>query len=202
MRPTLSPTLETHPGLSAAELRDVWMILTPGERFDGFSLLPRGDAEEFFLELDARDHAELVLGLPAHERRVWMRLLPPDDAADLTQAAPAEHRAELLGLLDKRTRTEVMALLAYAEDEAGGLMNPRFARLRPDATVDEAIGYLRRQARGRIESIYYGMCSTSSSACSAWSRSASYSRWNPRRASATSCTPTSCRSARTSTRRP
>ncbi|HTV24146.1 MAG TPA: CBS domain-containing protein, partial [Polyangiaceae bacterium] len=155
MRPTLSPTLETHPGLSAAELRDVWMILTPDERFDGFRLLPRGDAEEFFLELGARDHAELILGLPGTERRVWMRLLAPDDAADVLQAAPPESKDELLALLDTRTRNEVSALLAYAEDEAGGLMNPRFARLRPDATVDEAIGYLRRQARGRIETIYY-----------------------------------------------
>jgi magnesium transporter len=155
MRPTLSPTLETHAGLSPAELRDVWMILTPDERFDGFRLLPRGDAEEFFLELGARDHAELLLGLPQLERRVWMRLLPPDDAADLTQAAPPEYKDQLLALLDERTRKEVNALLAYAEDEAGGLMNPRFARVRPDSTVDEAIGYLRRQARGRIETIYY-----------------------------------------------
>src|SRR4051812_12206009 len=155
MRPTLSPTLETHAGLSPAELRDVWMILTPDERFDGFRLLPRGDAEEFFLELGARDHAELLLALPAQERRVWMRLLAPDDAADLTQAAPPEYKDQLLALLDERTRKEVNALLAYAEDEAGGLMNPRFARVRPDSTVDEAIGYLRRQARGRIETIYY-----------------------------------------------
>jgi len=84
-----------------------------------------------------------------------MRLLAPDDAADLTQAAPPEYKDQLLALLDERTRKEVNALLAYAEDEAGGLMNPRFARVRPDSTVDEAIGYLRRQARGRIETIYY-----------------------------------------------
>jgi magnesium transporter len=50
----------------------------------------------------------------------------------------------------------VSALLAYAEDEAGGLMNPRFARVRPDMTVDEAITYLRKQARERVETIYYG----------------------------------------------
>ncbi len=155
MRPTLSPTLETHAGLSVAELRDVWMILTPDERSDGFQLLPRGDAEEFFLELGAQDHAGLLLGLPPHQRRVWMRLLAPDDAADLAQAAPLEYRDTLLALLDERTRKEVSALLAYKEDEAGGLMNPRFARVRPDATVDHAIAYLRRQARGRIESIYY-----------------------------------------------
>src|SRR5206468_1302024 len=42
-----------------------------------------------------------------------------------------------------------------AEDDAGGLMNPRYARLRPDMSVDEAITYLRRQARERLETIYY-----------------------------------------------
>src|SRR5260221_4826976 len=34
-------------------------------------------------------------------------------------------------------------------------MNPRYARLRPDMSVDEAISYLRRQTRERVESIYY-----------------------------------------------
>ena len=34
-------------------------------------------------------------------------------------------------------------------------MNPRFARARPDMTVDEAISYLRPQTRQRIESVYY-----------------------------------------------
>ena len=53
-------------------------------------------------------------------------------------------------------RREVSALLAYAEDDAGGLMSPRFARVRPDQTVDEAILYLRRQAFDRLELIYYG----------------------------------------------
>jgi magnesium transporter len=34
-------------------------------------------------------------------------------------------------------------------------MNPRFARLRPDMSVDEAIRYLRIQARERLESLNY-----------------------------------------------
>jgi magnesium transporter len=89
------------------------------------------------------------------ERRSWMRLLPPDDAADVIQAAPDTEREALLALLDDPTRHEVAALLAYAEDDAGGLMNPRYARLRPEMSVDEAITYLRRQARERLETIYY-----------------------------------------------
>ncbi|HEU5464851.1 MAG TPA: magnesium transporter, partial [Candidatus Binatia bacterium] len=42
-----------------------------------------------------------------------------------------------------------------AEDEAGGLMNTRYARLRADMTVDEAISYLRKDVRGRGKAVYY-----------------------------------------------
>src|SRR5262249_40689703 len=88
-------------------------------------------------------------------RRQWMRMLEPDDVADLIQQAGEGHRDKLLGLLDAPTRKEVTALLAYEEDEAGGLMSTRYARLRPNMTADEAISYLRRQAQGKLETIYY-----------------------------------------------
>jgi magnesium transporter len=84
-----------------------------------------------------------------------MRLLAPDDAADLIQEAPPEERETLLALLDDSTRREVKGLLDYAEDEAGGLMNTRYSRLRGDMTVDEAIAYLRRDARHREKTVYY-----------------------------------------------
>ena len=71
------------------------------------------------------------------------------------QEAAEEERDPLLSLLDAPTMREVQALLAYAEDKAGGLMSPRYARVRPEMTVDEAITYLRRQAREDIETIYY-----------------------------------------------
>ena len=137
------------------ELRDAWPLLSAEDRALSLRLVPRADAEDFFLGLPAHDQAELVLELPAEERRSWMRLLPPDDAADVIQEAPDDEREALLALLDEPTRREVTALLAYAEDDAGGLMNPRYARLRPDMTVDEAISYLRRQARDALETIYY-----------------------------------------------
>src|SRR5262249_9416414 len=87
--------------------------------------------------------------------RSWLRLLAPDDAVDVLQDLPQETRPELLALLDDSTRREVNALLAYAEDQAGGLMSPRFARVRPSMTVDEAIRYGRGQAANQIETIYY-----------------------------------------------
>lgn len=129
----------------------VWYDLSPEERLEAFRSLDPEDAQELFFDLSPEAQAELLLCLPSAERRLWLRLLEPDDAADLIQRAPEEHRESLLDLLDDRSRREVRALLAYAEDEAGGLMNPRFARLRPEMTVDEAIGYLRKYAREQTQ---------------------------------------------------
>jgi magnesium transporter len=97
---------------------------------------------------------DFVLSMPDAERSSWLRSLAPDDAADIIQRANRKDRAALLESLDPWPRAEVSALLAYREDEAGGLMSPRFARLRPDMSADEALAYLRRQA-GRVETIYY-----------------------------------------------
>lgn len=85
-----------------------------------------------------------------------MRALALDDAADLLQEIPIlEVRDRLLSLLDDQTRRDVQALMAYREDQAGGLMNPRFARLRPEMTVDQAVTYLRQQTRAAVEMPYY-----------------------------------------------
>lgn len=135
-------------------LRDVWPRLSHDERLRRFRELHTAEKADFFLELNAHDQSSLLLRLPEDQRRVWMRLLAPDDAADLIQEAGHERREDMLALLDEPTRKEICALLAYKEDEAGGLMSPRFARLRPDSTVEEAISYLRRQA-GTVETIYY-----------------------------------------------
>jgi magnesium transporter len=150
----VSPIVETKDALSAAELLDAWPVLSRIDRAEGFAILPRPEAEELFLSLRAPDQLHLIESLPAGEKRSWARLLPPDDAADVVQEATPPQREALLELLDEPTRKEVKALLAYKEDEAGGLMNPRYARVRPDMTVDEAVSYLRQQARAKVETIY------------------------------------------------
>ncbi len=137
------------------QLREKWVSLNIDQRRKKFKSLPRSDAEELFLNFDPKEQAELILNLPNLERRSWLRLLAPDDAADLIQEFPQVAREELLDLLDEDTKQDVLALLVYAEDEAGGLMNPRFVRLKPDISVDVAVRYLRTQARKHVETIHY-----------------------------------------------
>ena len=148
---------QTAGGIDFQELAEAWWLLDTPERIAGFRLLEPADAEEFFFDLPTPDQADLLLSLTVPERRIWLRLLPPDDAADLIQETDEDERPAMLGLLDEATRREVTALLAYEEDEAGGLMSSRYTRVRPDMTVDEAISYLRKQAQGRVdvETLYY-----------------------------------------------
>jgi magnesium transporter len=146
--------MPTHSLNAADELLDLWPSLRRSQRVDRFQSLPREEMDNFFLGLDARAQSGLLLALPEGERRLYMRLVAPDDAADLIQESPQSQRSALLDLLDEKTKQEVKALLAFREDIAGGLMNPRFARLRPDASIDEAISYLRQQL-GHVETIYY-----------------------------------------------
>ena len=141
--------------LTVDDLHEIWPTLPTPERLEAFSVAPRAVAEDFFLGLPPRDMCEIVVSLPLEERRSWLRLAPPDDAADLIQSAPPDERERLLQLLDGPTAQEVAGLLAYRADQAGGLMSPRYVRLRPEMSVDEAISYLRLAARERLETIYY-----------------------------------------------
>jgi len=136
-------------------IQENFMNLPVEQRRNLFYVLARHDAEELFLNLSAPDQKDIFQVMTLPEQRSWLRLLAPDDAADLIQTFPENKRLELIELLDYDSQQDVLALLAYAEDNAGGLMNPRFIRLRPDVTVDVAIRYLRAQARGPIEMIHY-----------------------------------------------
>lgn len=132
-----------------------WKELPGDEKLEFFLRLPRLDGEDLFEEMESYDQAEVIGMMLPGQRRGWLRLLAPDDAVDLIQQFPKEDQAGLIAELDRLTRMEVTALLAYGEDEAGGLMSPRFARLRPNMFVDESISYLRRQARRQVETISY-----------------------------------------------
>ncbi|MBK9141214.1 MAG: magnesium transporter [Candidatus Melainabacteria bacterium] len=110
---------------------------------------------ESFGALTVKDQAEMIRTLPVDRKRMAIRVLDPDDAADLLQHLQANEREELLALLDTSARAEVRALLAYSEDVAGGLMNPRFVRVRPPMTVTEAISYVRKQLASDVATASY-----------------------------------------------
>ncbi|MBI2809965.1 MAG: magnesium transporter [Candidatus Melainabacteria bacterium] len=145
---------DTTTAIPYGELHRTWAATAVTDRLALFQSLPLADAQEFFRELSTRQQCEIISELPQREQTVWMRLLAPDDAADLLQEIPLASREPLLELLDEVTTDDVRALLKYREDVAGGLMSPRFARVRPDMTVSESLTYVRKQALGAAETVY------------------------------------------------
>ena len=147
---------ETSHQISMDELWEIWPTIDDKERVEWFNQLDHDDAEDFYSSIPCEDQAAMFLVMSERDQKRWMRMLAPDDAADVLQVMEDREVVEKLkGFLQQRVRKEVDVLMAYKEDEAGGLMSPRFARCRPDMKVDEAILYVRRQVREELETIYY-----------------------------------------------
>lgn len=134
------------------QLRALWSEYSSLERQEIFRGLEHEDASELLLDLATSDQVELLSALDPARRSSFLKGLPPDELADLLQEV--ESPAEWLEGLSESARREVQALLAYREDQAGGLMSPRYARVRPDFTVEQALAYLRGQATEKSETIY------------------------------------------------
>ncbi|MFP4473453.1 MAG: magnesium transporter [Candidatus Omnitrophota bacterium] len=141
--------------LTFEEIKETWHALSTEERIEAFLLLDRKTAKDFFLTLSPEEMATILLNIPQEERELWLRLLPLDDVTDVVQSVDKEDQHHLLNLLDPKALREVIALLSYNEDVAGGLMDPHFVRVRPDLTADEAIRYLRLQAKEYNSNRYY-----------------------------------------------
>ncbi len=139
------------------DLWEIWPTLDSEERVEWFDQLESVDAEDFFSSIPCEDQAELLRLFPEKKQRHYFKGLAPDDAADVLQLFDEDDalRETMKNYLPERVRKEVTALMAYEEDEAGGLMSTRFARIRPDMHVDEAIAYVRKQIREELETMYY-----------------------------------------------
>ncbi len=135
-------------------LLEAWPTMSPKEREATINAVERDVLDEIFIHLSTSLKTELLTLVKKHQRWSLVHLLPPDDLTDVIQALPEELQAETIDSLEPFLQAEVKALLAYKEDQAGGRMNPRYARLRPEMTVEEGIRYLRNLTRFQAELIY------------------------------------------------
>ncbi|MFG1486807.1 magnesium transporter [Halobacteriovorax sp. RZ-2] len=155
-------TNETHPEIEntmqftkiGIALKD-WPSLSESERLSTFNSMSEEEAQDFFDSLDSNYQADLFEQFDRDLKRRWANDLAYDDLADILQLLNYEQVEETLSLLAKHARVEVMALMAYAEDVAGGLMNSNYIRLRANMMVEEAIRYIRTQTLSNVETIYY-----------------------------------------------
>lgn len=86
---------------------------------------------------------ELFVRLPATAARNLLSDLDPAAASALLQRLKPETREQCLAALDPRVGDELRALLAYAPDSAGRLMNPHVITFRRSMSTRTALARLR-----------------------------------------------------------
>ena len=140
--------------LHPSDLADVIEGLEESARIALLSGLPAELASEALAEMDIGDsRAELLTRLAPEKTAELIGELPDDDAADLIgELAPPDQQAILDQLTDE-TAGELIGLLQYDEDSAGGLMTTDLVSVLSTLTAAEALDDVRVQGR-EVEDFY------------------------------------------------
>ena len=98
---------------------------------------------DVFEELDDEHQVEFLRDRSDAEVAGVLARMASDDAADLLLEIEQDRRIPVLNLLPATKQLKIKRLLGYNPSTAGGLMNPDFASLPADATVAQALEYVR-----------------------------------------------------------
>ena len=125
------------------------------------SLLYEFNSEESKYVLDLLPleiRSEIIRDLDPDTRKTFLKIYEPeditafinqmdsDDAVDILNELPIKIREEIIALLEPEIRAQVVELLRYDENVAGGLMAKELIKARANWTLSQCIEDVRRQA--------------------------------------------------------
>ena len=109
---------------------------------------------DVLMELEEEVRDRFLASLSAKEMAEQLENLDSDDAADILGELPDEKIQEVISQMeDDDAADDIVDLLNYDEDTAGGLMQKEFIQARLDWPVNRALVELRRQAED-VEQVY------------------------------------------------
>ncbi len=143
--------------LSTMSIEDIlfhWDELEDEERLRLFLKLAKDRRAELVREL-SKNHQELLIkNLSAQNTKTLLKEMEPDDLVDFIQNISPEVRSSVWESLSDESRKETEFLLKYDEDDAAGLMTPRYVAVQASITVSQALAFVRRNLE-EVETIYY-----------------------------------------------
>ena len=142
---------EMHP----ADLAELYNNLDL-EDFDYlFKLLDEEKRADVLMELDEEDRLKILSEMPAEEIAKQIDHLETDDAVDLIQQLDKDEREEVISHIDDVEQAgDIIDLLKYDEDTAGGLMGTEMIVVNENWSMPECIRQMRMQAED-MDEIYY-----------------------------------------------
>ncbi|UYW01150.1 magnesium transporter [Flavobacterium agricola] len=122
-----------------------------------FKILESEISSEILLELDDEVREKILNNLSAKEIAEELDEMDTDDAVDIISELPQEMKDEVISELeDFEHAKDIVELLRYDEDTAGGLMAKEFIQANENWNVLTCIQEIRKQAENvsRVHSIY------------------------------------------------
>lgn len=131
-------------GLSPSDIAHLLESTPPKERSILWQLVDKDLEGEILQYLSDEVRTEFLSKLNPQELISITEDFETDDLADVLQQLPEKVIQEVLDSMDSQDRHRIEAVLSYAEDTAGGLMNTDTITIRPDISIDVVLRYLRR----------------------------------------------------------
>ncbi|MDE6802709.1 MAG: magnesium transporter [Muribaculaceae bacterium] len=147
----LSELEDMHP----ADIAELYEELDLEEAEYLYKLLADQTAADVLMELDEDERRKLLADMPAEDIARQIDYLDTDEAVDLIQDLPEEERDEILSHIDDVEQAgDIIDLLKYDEDTAGGLMGTEMIVVNENWSMPECIKQMRMQAE-EMDEIYY-----------------------------------------------
>ena len=144
---------DVHP----ADIADIMESLSLEEAKFIFDLLDNDITSDVLIEFDEDFRVKFLKLLSVNDIVDQVNQLETDDAADLLGEMEEDQKDEVISNLeDKDHAAEIVDLLNYEFDTAGGLMHKEFIKAKSHWAVDRCVIELRRQAEDvdKVYSIY------------------------------------------------
>lgn len=141
--------------LHPADIAELYQNLDLRQAEFLYRLLDEEKQADVLMELDEDDRLKLLEAMPAEQIAKQIDHLDTDDAVDLIQQLDEEDRDEVLSHIDDVEQAgDIIDLLKYDEDTAGGLMGTEMIVVNENWSMPETIKQMRLQAED-MDEIYY-----------------------------------------------
>lgn len=141
--------------LHPADIAELYQNLELDEAEFLYGLLDEETAADVLVELDEDDQQKLLEGMPSEEIAKQIEHLDSDDAVDIIQQLDEEDRDEVLAHIDDVEQAgDIIDLLKYDEDTAGGIMGTEMVVVNENMSMPECVKEMRQQAE-EMDEIYY-----------------------------------------------
>lgn len=142
--------------LHAADIAELFQSLNLRQAEWLFNLIEDKEKKaDVLMELDEDDRKKLLEGMDPEQIGHFIDLLDTDDAVDLIQELDEEDRDEVIQHIDDVEQAgDIVDLLQYDEDTAGGLMGTEMIVVNENLSMPDCLREMRRQAE-ELDDIYY-----------------------------------------------